>query len=153
MSSVRLELSQHDQCQCPSHKDLFFFNYASFSSDKTPLLLVGTKSTLSTANSFSLTTDSATVSASLQLKSLGVILHSSLSFHSHISNIAHSAYFHWGNINGVGPSLTPHSTAVLVHSLITSHSDLLELFSNSLVPLTNPSTTPTGQELYSVFSF
>lgn len=70
------------------------FYYASFSSDKTQLLLVGTKSILSKANGFSLTIDTSTVSPSPQLKSLGVILHSSLSFHSHINNITRSAHFH-----------------------------------------------------------
>lgn len=55
---------------------------------------------------FPLTIDGSTVPPSPQVKSLGVVLDSSLSVHSHINNISRSAYFHLRNINRLSP-LTP----------------------------------------------
>ncbi len=77
--------------------------------NKTEALLIGTRSVL--------------ISPSSQVKSLGVVMDSTLSFETQINSITRTAYFHLCNINHLRPFLSTNNTAVLVHTLVTSRID------------------------------
>ena len=90
---------------------------------KLNILLIGTKTTLSKTNICSIAIANATMPVSTQVKSLGVILDSTLSFPSHINNVSRIAFFHLRNISRLHHALTQHSTEVLVNALVTSRID------------------------------
>ena len=95
-------------------------NYLKFNSSKTEFLLIGTKTTLSKINVCSIPIADTTILVSTQVKSLSVILDSTLSFSSHINNVSWVAFFHRRNISRLRPALTQHFTEVLVNTLFTS---------------------------------
>ncbi len=72
---------------------------------------------------FSCTLTINEISHSSQVKRLGVIMDSTLSFETQNNYIMRIAYFHLRNINRLHPFLSTNNTAVLVHTLVTTRID------------------------------
>ncbi len=68
---------------------------------------------------------------SQQIRSLGVILDSTLSFGAHV-NITRIENLYLHNINCLCPSLITNNTAVLIHALVTSRNDFCNGLLNGL---------------------
>ncbi|KAI4833226.1 hypothetical protein KUCAC02_016139 [Chaenocephalus aceratus] len=101
-------------------------NFLKLNGSKTEALLIGSKNTLSkilTTPPPSIMIDGFPVSFTSQVKSLGVILDSTLSFAPHIKNITRTAFFHIRNISRLRPSLSQSSTEILVNAFVTSRID------------------------------
>lgn len=70
-----------------------------------------------------MTTDNSLASIFKQVKSLGVILDSTLSIEAHINIFTRSVFFHKQNMNRLQSVLSTKITAILVHALVTSKID------------------------------
>ncbi len=68
-------------------------NFLLLNSDKTEILLIGSKNSTQNLLDYNLHLDGCTVT-SFTVKNLGVILDSNLSFENHISNVTKTAFFH-----------------------------------------------------------
>uniref|UniRef100_A0A8C5A3Y9 Reverse transcriptase domain-containing protein n=1 Tax=Gadus morhua TaxID=8049 RepID=A0A8C5A3Y9_GADMO len=105
-------------------------NFLKLNSNKTELLLIGSKSTLSKlANPPTLTIDGTTVSPSPQARNLGVIFDSTLSLEPHIRHTVKTSFYHLHNIAKIRSSLTSHAAERLIHAFISSRLD----YCNSLL--------------------
>lgn len=104
-------------------------NYLKLNSNKTELLLIGSKHTLTKAGNISLSIDGFTVSPSPLARNLGVLMDSTLSFNAHINNMVKISFFHLKNIAKIRPSLSQSAAAKLIHSFIFSRLD----YCNSLL--------------------
>lgn len=121
-------LSSISDCFCDL-KDWLTENKLKLNSDKTEALLTGTKQKLSSISATALQLSDATVPLSPQVKSLGVILDSTLSMQPHISSLTRTCFFHLRRIATIRRHLSLDACVKLVVSLIFSRLD----YCNSLL--------------------
>ena len=95
-------------------------NLLKLNTNKTELMVVASKALLQKVGDLLLDVDGCTISPSTEVRNLGVILDSTLSFQSHIKSITKSAFYHLKNISRLRPSLSEPVAETLIHAFITS---------------------------------
>jgi len=105
-------------------------NFLLLNSDKTEVLVLGTKTSKSkmadyvlNLDSFSLNLDASSAATSSAVKNLGVVFDQNLSFNTHIKNISRVAFFHLRNIAKLRKMMSLHDAEKFVHAFITSRLD------------------------------
>ena len=98
-------------------------NLLKLNSSKTELMVVAPKALLQKVGPLLLDVDGSSISPSREVRNLGIILDSTLSYQSHIKSITKSAFFHLKNISRLRPSLSDSVAEMLVHAFVTSRLD------------------------------
>src|SRR6218665_487593 len=114
-------------------------NRLSLNSAKTQLIWFGTRQQLLKLDFPLLTNRFPSFTYSSNVRDLGVILDSSLTFSDHILTLTRSCYFQLRRLRAVRRSITPTVFATIVHAFIGSRID----YCNSLLmglPKSRPST-------------
>ena len=91
--------------------------------DKTELLLIGTKQQLQKINMSTLCVGNDLIKPSKEVKNLGVWLDPSLTMNTHINKTCSIAFHHLYNLRRIRKYLSQESVEVLIHSLIYSRID------------------------------
>ena len=98
-------------------------NKLKLNDDKTEALVVGTRSMTGVCYSEHLNIGGSPIPFQPKVKSLGVVLDSSLTMSHHISSVCRSAYLKLRRISAIRPFLTTSATATLVCSRVLSRID------------------------------
>ena len=104
-------------------------NKLKLNDDKTEALVVGTRSRTGVCYCEHLNIGGSPIPFQPKVKSLGVVLDSSLTMSHHISSVCRSAYLELRRISAIRPFLTTSATATLVCSRVLSRID----YCNSLL--------------------
>ena len=98
-------------------------NFLKLNHNKTEATLIATPAMLKKLKHSQLSIPGFFTTTTSEVKNLGVIIDSTLSFDSHIQNITETAFFHLKNISKLRPSLNPTTAETLIHAFISSRSD------------------------------
>ena len=98
-------------------------NLLKLNSKKTEIMVMGPKVQLQRMGDLLLQVDGCSITPSPEVRNLGVILDSTLSFESHIKSVTKSAFFHLKNISRLRLSLSESVAETLIHSFISSRLD------------------------------
>ncbi|XP_053477756.1 uncharacterized protein LOC128605914 [Ictalurus furcatus] len=118
----RQKLSKVEDCV----KDIRLWmltNFLLLNSDKTEILLLGSRVARNNLSDHMVTLDGLSVSTCTAVKDLEVIIDSSLSFDAYVDNITRIAFFHLRNISKIRNILSLHDAEILVHAFVTSRLD------------------------------
>ncbi|KAK5893970.1 hypothetical protein CesoFtcFv8_010712 [Champsocephalus esox] len=86
-------------------------------------MVVAPKALLQKVGDFVLEVDGCSISPSPEARNLGVILDSTLSYHSHVKSVTKPAFYHLRNIARLRPSLSESVAETLVHAFVTTRLD------------------------------
>lgn len=98
-------------------------NFLKLNHDKTELMVFAPPSLLKNVEDIILDVDGCSISASLQVRNLGVIMDSTLSFQQYIKNTTKNAFYHLKNISRLRQYLSNSVAETRIHSFITSRLD------------------------------
>ncbi len=106
-----------------------FKNYLKFNSDKTEVILIGSKAVVSKLSGQLMDLDGDLIMPSTKVRNLGVLIDSTLSFNDHIGKVVKTAFFHLRNIACIRSSLSQQDVETVTHAFVTSQLD----YCNSLL--------------------
>ncbi len=95
-------------------------NFLQLNKEKTEVIAFGNKDEVLKVNAY---LDSRGQTTKNQVRNLGVILETDLSFSSHVKAVTKSAYYHLKNIARIRCFVSSHDLEKLVHAFITSRVD------------------------------
>ncbi len=95
-------------------------NFLQLNKEKTEVIAFGNKDEPLKVNAY---LDSRGQTTKYQVKNLGVILETDLSFSSHVKAVTKSSYYHLKNIAGIRSFVSSQDLEKLVHAFITSRVD------------------------------
>ncbi len=104
-------------------------NYLRFNSDKTEVILIGSKAVASKHFSQLMDLDGDLIMPSTKVRNLGVLIDFTLSFNNHFGKVVNTAFFHLRNISHIRSSLRQQDVETVIHAVVTSQLD----YCNSLL--------------------
>ncbi len=133
-TQIYLALSPNDYspidslCQCIGEINSWMCqNFLQLNKEKTEVIAFGNKDEVLKVNAY---LDSRGQTTKNQVRNLGVILETDLSFSSHVKAVTKSAYYHLKNIARIRCFVSSQDLEKLVHAFITSRVD----YCNGLLP-------------------
>ncbi len=115
-------------CQCIDEINSWMCqNFLQLNKEKTEVIAFGNKDEVLKVNAY---LDSRGQTTKNQVRNLGVILETDLSFSSHVKAVTKSAYYHLKNIARIRCFVSSHDLEKRVHAFITSRVD----YCNGLLP-------------------
>ncbi len=126
-TQIYLALSPNDYspidslCQCIDEINSWMCqNFLQLNKEKTEVIAFGNKDEVLKVNAY---LDSRGQTTKNQVRNLGVILETDLSFSSHVKAVTKSAYYHLKNIARIRCFVSSQDLEKLVHAFITSRVD------------------------------